>query len=240
MSDGAKILTRTESHRKVLDLLSAKPKGSILDIPAGRGALAAEIRKMDFAVQACDIDVKLFEPTDIPIKYGNMNEALPYEDGEFRYIASVAGIHRVHNFGFAIKELYRILEPDGEMILTFPNYSNMDRRVRYLLRGSCSRVVDAMAFHEHYTAEHDGRFRQLLLFPQVYSSLIRAGFQVRGVLGDKLKAKSLCWAPLSLPIWLGTRLLANECTKAMGSFAILHGGNNILVLAKKPGLSPDR
>jgi len=56
MLDESKILTRPESHREVLKLLSTKPKGSILDIPAGRGSLSAEMRQMGFDVQACDID----------------------------------------------------------------------------------------------------------------------------------------------------------------------------------------
>ncbi len=91
----------------------------------------------------------------------------------------------------------------GELILSFPNYSNMERRAKFLFTGTVSRLPNAMSIHEHYTDDPDALFRQLLLFPQVYFSLLKNNFTIISMAGDKLKYRSL----VLLPLWFLIKIL---------------------------------
>lgn len=232
------VMTRKESHDKVMHLFKSRNPGRVLDIPCGQGALALRLREAGFGVSCCDIDAGLFRFGDLPFMQGNLNQKLPYDDASFEYVASIAGIHRVHRFQFAISEFSRILVPGGELILSFPNYSNIERRLKFLFTGSVSKVVNVMGIHEHHTEDPDAHFRQLLLFPQVYFSLEKSGFIVTGLTGDKLKYKSL----VLLPLWLVIKMLQGVssketrkklCLKWMSSFEMLFGANNLIVSARK-------
>ncbi len=235
-----KILTRKESHRKVIEIFQGKPRGKVLDIPCGQGALTSRLRDMGFDVSCCDIDAGLFRLDGIPFKQGNLNNQLPYDDASFDYIASIAGIHRVHRFPYALSEFHRILKPGGELILSFPNYSNMERRAKFLFTGTVSKIVNAMSIHEHYTDDPDALFRQLLLFPQVYFSLLKNNFTIISMAGDKLKYRSLVLLPLWFLIKILQLVASREtkdklCLEWTSSFTMLFGGNNLIIMARKAG-----
>jgi SAM-dependent methyltransferase len=231
-------LTRIESHDKVIKLLSTKKRGRILDIPCGHGALAIRLRALGFEVSCADIDTKLFEVDALEVMECNLNDTLPYDGNSFDYIACVAGIHRVHRLSEAIEEFNRILVPGGELIISFPNYATLERRIKFLLTGSISKSVDRMAFHTHYSEHADSHFRHLLLFPQIFFALSKAGFQITGVAGDKFKWKALCYFPFIASLWIAVRLLPKKIKNKYvlhktSSIDILLGGNNLIVTAVK-------
>jgi len=233
-------MTREESHDKVIDLFRAKPRGRVLDIPCGQGALALRLRDLGFDVSCCDIDAGLFTFSDLPFRQGNLNANLPYDDASFDYVASIAGIHRVHRFVHAISEFGRVLVPGGELVISFPNYANMQRRMKFLFTGSVSKVVNVMGIHEHHTDDPDALFRQMLLFPQVYHALLRSGFTVTGMTGDKLKRRSLVLLPLwllikALDLATPARTREKLCLAYTSSFTMLFGANNVIVSARKAG-----
>jgi hypothetical protein len=96
-----------------------------------------------------------------------------------------------------------------------------------------------MAFHERHTEHADSRFRHLLLFPQVYFALEKAGFRVTDVDGDRFKRKALCYFPFIAALWIAVRLLPAKLNdkyllRETSSTSILLGGNNLIVTAVKP------
>ncbi|HDP24265.1 MAG TPA: class I SAM-dependent methyltransferase [Deltaproteobacteria bacterium] len=233
------IMTRGESHRKVLHIFRKKPKGKLLDIPCGQGALAQELTGLGFDVSCCDIDSDLFLLDKSTFRQGNMNQKLPYENSSFDYIACIAGLHRIHRFEYAISEFHRLLVPGGELIVSFPNYSNMERRVKFLLTGSVSKVVNQMAIHKRYTDDPDALFRQILIFPQVYFALKRNDFDLLDFCGDKIKYRSLLFLwPMGVLMKLFYLVASrdkkdNQCLGWTSSFTMLFGGNNIILTARK-------
>lgn len=229
-------LTRVESHDTVIEIFARKRRGTVLDIPCGQGALAIRLRALGFDVSCADIDPALFRAEGIEVAEANLNEPLPYPDASFDYIACIAGIHRVHRLHAALKEFNRILAPHGQLVISFPNYSNIGRRLKFLLTGSISKSVDRMAFHHQHVSNPDAHYRHLLLFPQIYFAMEAAGFRITDARGDKFKWKSLALFPVILTIKmlgaLASRKTRNKYRlRETASSDILLGGNNLVLTA---------
>lgn len=229
-------LTWIESHDRVVELFAHKKRGTVLDIPCGHGALAVRLKSLGFDVSCADIDPALFKAEGIQITKTNLNEPLPYPTASFDYIACIAGIHRVHRLHSALKEFNRILAPHGQLVISFPNYSNIGRRLKFLLTGSISKSVDRMAFHEQHASTPDAYYRHLLLFPQIYFAMEAAGFRITDVKGDKFKRKSLMLLPIILTIKVIASLMPRKTgdkyrLRETASSDVLLGGNNLILTA---------
>jgi ubiquinone/menaquinone biosynthesis C-methylase UbiE len=231
-------LTRIESHDRIVELFAHKERGTVLDIPCGQGALAVRLKSLGFHVSCADIDPALFRTEGIQITKINLNEPLPYQAASFDYIACIAGIHRVYRLHSAVEEFYRILSPHGQLVISFPNYSNIGRRLKFLFTGSISKSVDRMAFHEQHTTTPDAYYRQALLFPQISFAMEAAGFRIIDIKGDKLKRKSLTLLPIILAIKAFAAVMPRKANdkyrlREMASNNILLGGNNLILTAVK-------
>src|SRR5579864_7682321 len=79
-------IARLEIHETVARILDPYPRGMLLDVPAGEGALSARLSKMGFSVQACDLYPEIFRVPGIEVRRGDLSGVLPFADGEFEYI----------------------------------------------------------------------------------------------------------------------------------------------------------
>jgi SAM-dependent methyltransferase len=65
-------------HKTILQLLKNEPRGTLLDIGAGTGALSKKLQEDGFNVLACDLNPENFIPKrDVPCKRVDLNDALP-------------------------------------------------------------------------------------------------------------------------------------------------------------------
>ena len=54
------IIAHEKTHRRVLEIFEGFPgRGTLLDVPAGEGALAWQLHKLGYAVTAGDIDPRI-------------------------------------------------------------------------------------------------------------------------------------------------------------------------------------
>jgi ubiquinone/menaquinone biosynthesis C-methylase UbiE len=100
----------------------------------------------DVILHGCDI---LIEPFEVFFDYANLNMSklsdpykLPYDDNTFDSIIGSGVVEHVPNDFESLKELYRILKPEGILIITFlPNkYSYIEFISRALKRTSHNRL----------------------------------------------------------------------------------------------------
>jgi SAM-dependent methyltransferase len=194
-------MTREESHFKVIEISKNLKRGTILDVPAGQGALAVDLQRMGFAVVCADIDPGHFKVEGIENFYADLNKTLPFEDASFDYICCVAGLHRVWNLRSTIKEFGRVLKKNGYLIISIPNYSNIDRRIKFLFRGSLSKSVNLQSFDQH-AKEQSAFFRSNLLYPQLKTILLKNNFNILSLYKDKTKKSSIAFFPMILLIKL--------------------------------------
>ena len=117
-------------HETVAQILGPLPRGTLLDVPAGEGALASRLLKLGFDVRCCDLYPEIFRVRAVEIKRGDLNAQLPYETGEFDYITCVEGIEHIENPQQAIREFARLLRAGGHLIISTPNILNIEERFK--------------------------------------------------------------------------------------------------------------
>jgi SAM-dependent methyltransferase len=230
-------MTREESHFKIVEIFQNFRRGTVLDVPAGQGALAVDLNNMGFKVTCGDIDPSHFKAEGIENLYVDLNKALPFKNESFDYVACVAGLHRIWNLNMAISEFNRILKKDGCLVVSIPNYSNIDRRIKFLFRGSLSKSVNLQSFDQH-TDDRNAYFRSNLFYAQLKTILMKNKFNVLRLHKDKTKKSSVVFFPLIIFIKLCNFFASKKTTDEfflsdMSSPAILMGGNNIIIVCQK-------
>lgn len=107
------IYTTTEA------ILRDEPRGRLLDVPAGEGALAVRLGLLGFDVSCCDLYPEIFKLDDVEIRSGNLDSRLPYDDGTFDTIVCVEGLEHIANPSNAISEFHALLETGGRLWFQF-------------------------------------------------------------------------------------------------------------------------
>lgn len=133
-----KPLAHEAIHATVERILNGLPHGTLLDVPAGEGALAVRLLRLGFDVKCCDLHPQIFRLPDIEMKQGDLSQTLPYSDNSFDYITCLEGLEHIENPHQALREFSRILRDGGHVILSFPNALNVEERLKSLLYGYTS------------------------------------------------------------------------------------------------------
>jgi 2-polyprenyl-3-methyl-5-hydroxy-6-metoxy-1,4-benzoquinol methylase len=133
-----KPLTAPNVHETVARLLIDEPRGKVLDVGAGEGALTSRIKRMGFDVEACDFSKEYFKVDSIVCKTADLNSALPYRNDFFDYCLCVEVIEHLHDPWHLISEINRIMKRDGKLVITTPNIHSIVSRLRFLLYGEHS------------------------------------------------------------------------------------------------------
>jgi 2-polyprenyl-3-methyl-5-hydroxy-6-metoxy-1,4-benzoquinol methylase len=229
-------------HDTVVGLLDREARGSLLDVPAGEGALAARLIKAGFAVSCCDLYPEIFRLKDVPIHQGDLNGELPFANRSFDHVTCLEGLEHIENPQQAIREFARVLRPGGTVTISVPNILNIEERLKWLLYGYTSHFKPMSRTHvERLRAEYDNREEIAAhVNPIAYSELRyileKNGFQVAQVLRDKPKSNSWMYWPVVLLIRLIARLTPADkrrerWTEELASDEVLLGGNTLIVQA---------
>jgi ubiquinone/menaquinone biosynthesis C-methylase UbiE len=226
-------------------VLSAMPRGRLLDVPAGEGALAIRLREMGFDVTCCDLYPQIFKVPDLEIDYGNLDKTLPYADDEFEHVVCVEGLEHIENPSNAIREFSRILRSGGHLVISVPNIMNIEERLKWLFSGYTShfKPLSAQALRDHHHHEI-GNADEIALHinPIGYSELRylleKSGFELAGVHRDKSKGRGWMFAPLTGLIRLASRFTPKHkrdvrWSDELNSSEVLDGGNTLIFVAKK-------
>jgi ubiquinone/menaquinone biosynthesis C-methylase UbiE len=135
------IIAHEKTHRTVLAIFSAFPeRGSLLEIPAGEGALAWQLHKLGYSVTAGDIDPAFCKVRVIPRIYLDLNRRFPIEDERFDHVSCIEGIEHLQDHFQFVRECHRILKPGGCLVLSTPNILNLASRLKFLMSGFYSLV----------------------------------------------------------------------------------------------------
>ncbi len=110
-------------YRRVIKNIDTVPHRSVLDIGCGTGALLSIIAK-DVDVKLAGIDIspnmirvaneRLGQKADL--KVGDA-ENLPWLDNTFDIVTSTNAFHHFPNPRIAVKEMMRVLQPDGLLVI---------------------------------------------------------------------------------------------------------------------------
>jgi SAM-dependent methyltransferase len=247
-----KVLPMTEpaalAHEAIYDtvqrILADKPRGRLLDVPAGEGALTARLAADGFEVVPADLYPELFKLEGLEINKADLDGRLPFEDDSFQTVVCVEGLEHIENPASAVREFSRVLKKGGTLIVSVPNIMNIEERFKWLLGGYTSHfkplsraALDRIAAESEYPDEV-----VLHVNPIGYAEfrflLEKNGFELRGVHRDKAKANSWAFIPVVAAI-RGVSRLASRQKRAerwadeMNSDEVLLGGNTLIFEATK-------
>ena len=196
----------------------ARPGMRAADLGAGPGAMAARLQSLDWDVLAVDRDASGFA-ADLPhlsLDFNQPDFAAQLGPGSFALVTAIEVIEHVESpIGF-LRNIARLLTPDGVAVLTTPNVDSLPARLKFLLRGKI-RTMD-----EHSEPTHISPIFWDLLQRQF---LPLAGLQLREHLvfppnGFQLTRKPIAW------------LLRIAAAPFPGDSLL--GDNQILVLGRRP------
>jgi len=237
-------IARIEIHETVARILDPFPRGKLLDVPAGEGALSARLRNAGFDVQACDLYPEMFKLKDMEVRRGDLSGVLPYEDAEFQYIVCLEGLEHIENPHQAIREFARLLAPGGQLVISVPNILNIEERVKWLLNGYTSHFKPISEEHLRKRREEWGEKEEVALHinPIAYTELRyileKYGFRLVHAYRDKKKPNLWLYWPLVAAIrflrWVTPEKKRRErWTTELASDPVLLGGNTLILRAVK-------
>jgi SAM-dependent methyltransferase len=105
----------------------------VLDLPAGKGELAALLRECGAEVEAYDLFPEAFEAEGLTCHRIDLREPFPVPDGHADLALFQEAVEHLPDQLHALRELNRVLAPGGTLLLTTPNVSHLRARVSHLL-----------------------------------------------------------------------------------------------------------
>ncbi len=241
-TQGAVPLARPAIHDAVVRIFEPMPRGRLLDIPAGEGALAARLLQAGFDVHCCDLYPEIFKLEGVPMRPGDLGGTLPYGEAEFDYVACLEGLEHIENPHQAVREFRRVLKPGGHLVLSVPNILNIEERVKWLLHGYTSHFKPIS--REHLAMRHAERpgMEEVVLhvnpigYAELRYILEKYGFELAEVCRDARKPRLWLYWPLIALIRLIARSTSERkrrerWTDELQADAVLIGGNTLIVRA---------
>ena len=133
-----------KTNDKVFEIVSSfiSKKSKILDLGAGRGHLSRRIH--DFLIQnkfnsrgliATDFEKKIFQANEVTFKQADFNKELPFPNASFDIVYSVEVIEHLRCPYDFLNECYRILKPNGSLIISTPNIISLNSRLNFFIAG---------------------------------------------------------------------------------------------------------
>jgi SAM-dependent methyltransferase len=190
--DGLRANTSKGTIGSVRALLERGPRGSVLDAPAGTGAMSKILRDLGFEVTALEIDRDLFRVEGVGVVSADMNRGLPFPDASFDHAVCVDGIEHLENPYFTVREFERVLRPGGRLVFSTPNISAFRSRFRFLMTGHHNKGKTPLPEESPTPLDHIN----LLTFSECRYALHRAGFAIESVVTNRVKAASYPYALL--------------------------------------------
>ena len=232
-------LAREGVHEKALAYLAAQPRGTILDVPTGMGALARELQRMGFAVTCCDIDPSQFRVEGLTAEKGDLNGRLPFADNRFDYVSFLEGLEHTENHYNALREVGRVLKPGGALVLSTPNYLNIERRLKFLVTGFFTKPVSYRDLGPDAARRKYGLHLSPIGYTLVRFAIEQAGMVIESVAMDRPKPRQRWLKPLTGLIRLANCLRSSKDRRRYwldetNGPVVLEGGNTLIIVARKP------
>lgn len=241
-----KALAHEAIYERVEKILGPMPRGRLLDIPTGEGALALRLKNIGFKVICGDLYPQIFKLEDVENRKVNLDARLPFEDAEFDQIVCVEGLEHIENPANAMREFARLLKHNGTLIVSVPNIMNIEERLKWLFNGYTSHFKPLSKLALEDIPKEFAGVEEIVLhvnpigYSEVRYLLEKNGFVIEQVFDDKPKRNSWAYLPLVAAMRLFSRFSSeakrkSRWTNELNSKEVLMGGNTLIFLAKKNG-----
>lgn len=121
-------------NKEIAQIVNPTMGTSVLDIGCGWGLLLMELHNLGRGLKLYGIDIspkmvqiaklKLKKTDDAEVLEGYADD-LPYKDNSFQYVTCILSFHHHPDSLRSLKEMYRVLKPDGKVFLLDPFKSGL-------------------------------------------------------------------------------------------------------------------
>jgi 2-polyprenyl-3-methyl-5-hydroxy-6-metoxy-1,4-benzoquinol methylase len=117
-----------KQKRSLIEKLSGKKKGALLDVGAGTGAFVAVMRNAGWNVTGLEPDETARENAlkNHQLQLQTLNALFSFDDKHFDVITLWHVLEHVHELHKYVETFYRILKDNGTLIIAVPNYTSND------------------------------------------------------------------------------------------------------------------
>jgi SAM-dependent methyltransferase len=233
-----------QSVLQQISRLNLPSHARVLDAPCGApAALSLALKNEGFTVVGADLDETGASALGEAFTPVNLNAVLPWTDGSFDVAISTEGIEHLENHFAFLREFWRVLRPNGILIVTTPNITALRSRVRFFGSGFFGR--DGRPLNE--SGRHPLHHISLATFPELRYELHVSGFQLLEVRHTHIKPISYLYAIYTPWMWLYTRIAFRkekdtaqrqrnrQILRSLFSRSLLFG-ECLMLTAKKPNL----
>jgi SAM-dependent methyltransferase len=228
---------RRSIHTAILAWFSDQSRGKVLDAPAGFGHLSMKLSEMGFDVTCGEIDPDIFKAPGLQAVYTDLNRRIDAPDDSFDYVACVDGLEHMTDPYQAVAEFARVLKTGGMGVFSIPNYTNIERRIRFLFRGVFTKPVSTEAYQK--CGRNLFNFHNSPITITILEFMLRINdLQIVEFRQNAPKRKQMLWWPMVACMRLINRLRPDSKRRELRTDLTLDpkvilGGNNLIVIVRK-------
>ena len=126
---------------EIFDTVSStlKEGNRILDVGCGDGYFALYVKdkfRRSYGAEIAEEVAHIAQKQGIFTTVMDLSSSLSYKDNTFDAVTCLEGIEHLLNPCHLLSEMYRILRPDGQLVLTTPNIRNFRNLYQLIFKGT--------------------------------------------------------------------------------------------------------
>jgi SAM-dependent methyltransferase len=185
----------------------------VIDAPAGAGVTSRILKEAGAVVHAYDLFPEYFKVNGLTCERANIMEGIPVADNFADVLVCQEGIEHFSDQYRVFQEFNRIIKQNGSLLITTPNYSNLQSRLshflfetEYFLKMMPANEADSVWMADPSLC-HEIYFGHIFLIGIQRLRLLAklSGFRIKRIIFTYPKTTSLVLLPFAYPfIWLAS------------------------------------
>lgn len=181
----------------------------VIDFPAGEGITSRILKETGATPIPLDLFPEFFKTEGLKCERANIRDGLPVGNESADVLICQEGIEHFSDQYESLREFNRVLKPDGLLLITTPNYSNLRARMSYLLSESerFNSIMPPNELDSIWMSQQD--ITDEIYFGHIFLIGIQklrvlaklSGFKIKRYHPTRIKSTSFCFFLSSIPLF---------------------------------------